>query len=288
MNRRWLLAGADAPGCAPGLRTRLRNVAIEYRWAHNQPARLPELVAELLRIPVAVIVAISDGPARAAKAAMTAVPIVFEVGADPVAQGLVQSLARPGGNPTGEHLYTANLNAKRLGLLHEMVARATTIAALVNPTLAGALGTEDELARAGVAIGVAPFIVRAATEPEIEAAFARIAARRAGALLVGNDPFFNTRRELIVALAKRHALPAIYESRVYTASGGLMSYGIHFGDVFRQLGAYTARILRGDKPADLPVGQPTRFELVINRGTAKTLGLAIPQALLLRADEVIE
>ena len=265
-----------------------RNVAIEYRWADNQPQRLPALVAELLRIPVAVIVAISGAPARAAKAATTSVPVVFEVGADPVVSGLVDSLARPGGNLTGVHLFTADLNAKRLGLLFEMVPRAATIGALVNPTLIGAQGVEAELTRAAAALGVTPFIVHAASEGEFDAAFARIVAKRAGALIVGNDPFFNSQREVLIALAKRHALPAVYESRQYVTRGGLMSYGADFASVFRQLGAYTARILRGDRPADLPVVQPTRFELVINRGTANALGLTIPSSLLLRADEVIE
>jgi putative ABC transport system substrate-binding protein len=265
-----------------------RNVAIEYRWAENHPERLPALVAELLRIPVAVIVAISGLPTRAAKDATTSVPVVFEVGRDPVEAGLVASLGRPGGNLTGVHLFTADLNAKRFGLLFEMVPRATTIAALVNPKGLGAQGVEDEIRRAAAAVGVATFIVHATTERELEVAFATARDRRAGALIVGNDPYFNSRREALVALAKRHALPAIYEWREYVAQGGLMSYGTDFPSVFRQLGTYTARVLKGEKPGDLPVAQPTKFELVINRKTAKALGLTIPQSLLLRADEVIQ
>ena len=265
-----------------------RNVAIEYRWADNHPERLPALVAELLRIPVAVIVAISGVPARAAKDATTSVPVVFEVGRDPVESGLVASLGRPGGNLTGVHLFTADLNAKRFGLLFEMVPRATTIAALVNPTSPGAQGIEDEVRRAAAAVGVATFIVHATTEHELEAAFATVRNKRAGALIVGNDPYFNSRRDVLVALAKRDALPAIYEWREYVAQGGLMSYGTDFAGVFRQLGVYAARVLKGERPADLPVAQPTKFELVINRQTAKALGLTIPQPLLLRADEVIE
>ena len=265
-----------------------RNVAIEFRWAEDHPERLPALVAELLSVPVAVIVAISGLPARAAKDATTSVPVLFEVGRDPVEAGLVASLGRPGGNLTGVQLFTAQLNAKRFGLLFEMVPRAKTIAALINPTGLGAQGIEDEVRRAAAAVGVATFIVHATTERELEAAYASARDKRAGALIVGNDPYFNSHRELLVALAKRHALPVIYEQREYVVQGGLMSYGTNFASVFRQLGVYTARVLNGEKPADLPVVQPTRFELVINRQTAKALGLTIPQSLLLRADEMIE
>jgi putative ABC transport system substrate-binding protein len=265
-----------------------RNVAIEYRWADNHPERLPALVAELLRIPVVAIVAISGIPARAAKDATTTVPVVFEVGRDPVESGLVASLGRPGGNLTGVHLFTQNLNAKRFELLLEMVPRATKIAALVNPSSPGAREIEDEVHRAAAALGVPAFILHATTERELEAAFASASDKRAGGLIVGNDPYFNSRRELLVALANRHALPTIYEWREYVAQGGLVSYGTDFASVFRQLGVYVARVLKGDKPANLPVVQPTKFELVINRKTAKALGLTIPQSLLLRADEVIE
>ena len=289
--RACITLAAVAPflqGLAQGGFTVGRNVAIEYRWAENHPERLPALVAELLRVPVTVIVAISGLPARAAKDATTSVPVLFEVGRDPVEAGLVASLGRPGGNLTGVQLFTAQLSAKRFGLLFEMVPRAKTISALVNPTGLGAQGIEDEVRRAAAAVGVTPFIVRASTDSELEAAFASAKERHADALIVGNDPYFNTRRELLLALAKRHALPAIYERREYVAQGGLMSYGTNFASVFHQLGVYAARVLNGEKPADLPVVQPTRFELVINRKTAKALGLTIPQSLLLRADEVIQ
>ena len=267
-----------------------RNIAIQYRWAHSQPDRYPALVADLLRNPVAVIVTIGGtGVAQAAKAATTSVPIVFEVGADPVTSGLVASLNRPGGNLTGISMLTSELNAKRLEMLHEMVPRAATIAVLLrNPTSAPAQSVENEIRSAAAAAGVQPQFIRADTEREIEAAFTIVIEQRIGALIVGNDPFFNSRREQLVALATRHSLPAIFEWREFTALGGLMSYGTDISDVLRQLGGYAARILKGAKPADLPIIQPTKFELVINLKTAKVLGLTVPPVLLARADEVIE
>ena len=279
------LSGLAAAGFSEG-----RNVAIQYRWAHNQPDRYPVLVADLLGNSVAVIVTIGGTVvARAAKAATTSVPIVFEVGVDPVTTGLVASLNRPGGNLTSVSMLTYALNAKRLEMLHEMVPSAATIAVLIrDPTSAQALSPEDEIRSAAAAAGVQAQFIRANTEREIEAAFTIVIEQRIGAQLVGNDPFFNSRREQLVALAMRHSLPAIFEWREFTALGGLMSYGTDISDVLRQLGGYAARILKGAKPADLPIIQPTRFELVINLKTAKALGIVVPAAILARADEVIE
>ena len=262
---------------------------ILYRWANNQADRLPALVADLLRNQVAVIVTSGGSiPPRIAKAASSSVPIVFVVGLDPVAAGLVTSFNRPGGNATGVYMLTGELNAKRLGLLHEVVPRAQTIAVLVNPTGAAAPSIEAEVRGAAAATGVKTLVVHAGTERDIDAAFALLADKRIGALVVGNDPYFNSRREQLVALATRHALPAIFEWREFALSGGLKSYGTARAGAHRQLGAHLARILKGAKPADLPVIEPTRFELVINRKTAKALGLSIPQSVLQRADEVIE
>ncbi len=279
------LAGLAAAGFSDG-----RNVAIQYRWADNDTDRLPVLVADLLRNPVAVIVTIGGtGVARAAKAATTSVPIVFEVGADPVTTGLVASLNRPDGNLTGVSMLTAMLNPKRLEMLHEIVPSAATIAVLVgNATGAQAQSNQNEIRSAAAAMGVQAQFVRAGTEREIEAAFTSVIEQRIGALLVSSNPLFNSRREQLAALAMRHSLPAIFEWREFTAIGGLMSYGTDISDVHRQLGDYAARILKGAKPADLPIIQPTRFELVINLRTAKALGLTVPPALLARADELIE
>ena len=280
----WWLEGLAQNGFDVG-----RNLAVAYRWADNRPERLPALTQELLRLPVVLIVAIQSGaPAQAAKAATSSVPIVFEVGADPVASGLVASLARPGGNLTGVHLFTADLNAKRISLLREMLPRASTLAVLLNPNRPGAQDIEAEITRAAAQVGMSPVIARVTNEGGFDAAFARFGQQRVDALIVSNDPFFSSHHEALVALALRHRLPAVYESRNFAAAGGLMSYGADRGEVFRQLGAITARVLKGDRPAELPVLQPTRFELVINRRTANALGLTIPQALLLRADEVIE
>ncbi|MEO6409936.1 MAG: ABC transporter substrate-binding protein [Burkholderiaceae bacterium] len=278
------LAGLAEGGFQPG-----RNVAVEYRWAANRLDRLPELMTDLMRRPLAVVVTSGGVPAaRAAIAAASDVPVVFEVGRDPVQSGLVASLGRPGGNATGVHMFTADLNAKRFELLREMVPRATSIAVLINPDNVGAHGVENVVRRAAAAAGVKSQVLRAANEREIDAAFAALAASPDSALIVGNDAFFNSRRAQLVAATTRLALPAIFEWRAFAIAGGLMSYGTDFAAVWRQVGAYTARVLKGDKPAELPIVQPTRFELVINRKTAKALGLAIPQSLLLRADEVIE
>ena len=278
------LAGLAEAGFHEG-----RNVAVGYRWANNDLGRLPALAAELLRSPLAVLVTSGGVPAaRAAMASASGVPIVFEVGRDPVLSGLVASLSRPGGNATGVYMLTSDLNAKRFELLREMVPRAASIALLVSPANVGARPIENEVRHAAVAAGVKWQVLRASNEREIDDAFTILAASPGAALIVGNDAFFNSRRAQLVAATTRLAAPAIFEWRAFAAAGGLMSYGTDFAAVWRQVGAYTARVLKGDKPAELPIVQPTRFELVINRKTAKALGLAIPQSLLLHADEVIE
>jgi putative ABC transport system substrate-binding protein len=266
------------------------NVAIEYRWAENQLDRLQVLAAELVRRRVAVI-ATSGGPAVAfaAKAATTTIPIVFAVADDPVRLGLVASLARPDGNLTGINFLVGELTAKRLGLLRELVPGAGRVAVLVNP--ANTANTETTLRDAepaARAVGLQVQILKASTSREIEAAFATFVRERPDALFVGNDAFFNARRVQLVLLAGRHGLPAIYWDREFAEAGGLMSYGSNIVDVYRQVGVYAGRILKGAKPADLPVVQSTKFELVINAVTARMLGLDVPPTLLARADEVIE
>jgi putative tryptophan/tyrosine transport system substrate-binding protein len=266
------------------------NVAIEYRWAENQMDRLPGLAAELVRRQVATIVA-TGGPhsALAAKAATTTIPIVFNVGEDPVRLGLVASLARPGGNATGINYFIYELGAKRLALLRELVPAAIRVAMLVNP--ANAAHTETTLTdveAAARAIGLQIQIVNASTSREIDTAFAALVRDPADALFVLPDPFFISRRVQIVQLAARHAVPTTYPVRDFVEHGGLMSYGTNTVDAWRQIGVYTGRILRGGKPADLPVVQSTKFELVINHQTARMLGLIVPPSLLATADEVIE
>jgi putative ABC transport system substrate-binding protein len=264
-----------------------RNVAIQYRWAHDQADRLPALVADLLRQQVAVIVTIGGAAtARAAMAATRSVPVVFEVGRDPVATGLVASLNRPGGNATGVYMLTGALNGKRLEMLHEMVPRAATIAVLIRATDPAAV--EAEVRAAAVTVGVHLHIVRVDTERDFVAAFTALSEKRIGALVVTNNAYFNSQRAQLVALTERHALPAIFEWREFVASGGLMSYGADLSGVLRELGDYAGRVLMGTKPADLPIAQSTRFALVINLKTARALGLTIPQSVLLRADEVIQ
>ena len=266
-----------------------QNVRIEYRWAESHYDRLPALAAELVRRQVNVLVATGGSvTAVAAKAATTTIPLAFGIGGDPVALGLVASFNRPGGNATGVYFLTTQLEAKRLGLLRELVPTAALIGVLLNPTLALAEAQLKEVQAAAGAAGQQIHILHASSEPELETAFATFAQLRAAALLVGADPFFLTRRDRIVALAARHAIPTIYEQHEFAAAGGLVSYGTSLTDATRQVGIYTARVLKGEKPADLPVMQSTKFEFVINLKTAKTLGLVVPEGLVLAADEVIE
>jgi len=264
-----------------------RNVGVEYRWAEGAYDRLPDLAADLVRRQVAVIVVMGGIlTARAAKAATSTTPIVFSSGDDPVAHGLVKSLNRPEGNATGVYLFIGDLDPKKLGLLHDLLPQVELIAGLVNP--ATARDRTIAMQNAARAIGRKLFIVEASTQAEIEAAFATIARQKAGALVVSGDPFLNSRRDQIVALAAHNALPAIYEGRAFAEAGGLMSYGTSLSDGYRQVGRYTGRVLKGEKPADLPVLQSGKFEFVINTKTAKTLGLEVPLKLHQLADEVIE
>ncbi len=265
------------------------NVAIEYRWAEGLYARLPTQAADLIGHRVAVVVAVGgNAPALAAKAATTTVPIVFLSGGDPVKAGLVASLNRPGGNVTGVNVIFTELVPKRLELLHELAPKAARIAALVNPNYPDVDLQRRELQEAAGAIRRQIRIVNAGAERDIDASLATLAQQKTDVLLVGNDPFFLSRRDQIVGLVARHAIPAIYSEREYVEAGGLMSYGPSLPEAFRQGGIYTGRILNGAKPADLPVEQPTKFELVINLKTAKALGLTIPQSVLVRADEIIQ
>jgi ABC-type uncharacterized transport system substrate-binding protein len=265
------------------------NVAIDYRFAQGQFERLPELAAELVRRQVAVIAATNTASALAAKAATTAIPIVFAVPEDPVGLGLVASLARPGGNATGINFFSQEVVPKRLELLHELVPGATRVAVLVNPAAISTTETTlRDVASAGRARGLQIQVFNASTSREINAAFAAFARERPDALYVGGDAFFQVRRAQLVNLASRHAVPATYGGREFVLAGGLMSYGSDLSDAYRQLGIYAGRIIKGGTPADLPVVQATRFELVINAETARMLGLEFPPMLLARADEVIE
>jgi len=266
-----------------------RNFVIEYRWAGNQAERLPALAADLVQLRVAVIVSPGSLPALVAKAATTSIPIVFGVGNDPVQLGLVASLNRPGGNLTGINAFAAELGAKGLALLHELMPSTATIGFLENPNspIFAAYYERDVLTAATV-IGLKIQILKAGTDREIDAAFVSLVQARTGALLVGGDFFFNNRIEQIVALAARHAIPTMYHYREFVVAGGLISYGSSLMDAYREVGLYTARILKGEKPADLPVIQATKLELIINLKTAKALGLQIPDRLLALADEVIE
>jgi putative tryptophan/tyrosine transport system substrate-binding protein len=267
-----------------------RNVTVEYRWGFGQYDRLPALAAELARAPVAVLASSGGDPAMlAAKAATSTIPIAF-VGGDPVQMGLAASFNRPGGNVTGISTLSDTLVAKRLGLLHELVSQAAAIGLLVNPADRGGSGAQQtrELQEAMRTIGLQIRVLQASTDSEIDTAFESMAQGRIAALIIGSDPFYDTRRDKLVGLAARNAVPAMYQSREYAAAGGLISYGIDFSESYRQLGVYTGRILKGEKPADLPIVQSTKFELVINLKTAKTLGLTIPPSVLAIADEVIE
>ncbi len=266
------------------------NVAVLYRWAENQTDRLPALVAELVHRRVAVIATIGGPPsAFAAKAATTTIPIVFLVGEDPARLGLVASLARPGGNLTGINFFTNELTGKRLELLRELVPAAKRIAVLVNPANSSLTeATLQDVQPAARALGLQVKVLTAETNRQIDAAYATFQRERPDALLVGADPFFVNRRLQLAHLATRLALPAVYAGRDYAEAGGLISYGANLADAYRQVGVYTGRILKGEKPADLPVLQPTKFEFVINLQTAKVIGLDVPAKLLALADEVIE
>ena len=266
-----------------------QNVAIEYRWAEGQYDRLPQLAADLVQRKVSVIAIPSSTPASvAAKNATTTIPIVFGVAEDPVRLGLVTSLGRPGGNATGINFLVRELDKKRLGLLHELVPTASRIALLANPTDLRVTSYIEEVEAAARAIGLQIHVFNASATDDIDVAFTAILRERMHALFTIPDAYFGTRRVQLAILAARHALPTAYPLRYYVEAGGLMSYGTSLADAQRHVGIYTGRVLKGEKPADLPVTQPTKFELVINRSTAKALDLELPPTLLARADEVIE
>jgi putative ABC transport system substrate-binding protein len=280
------------PGFQKGLRETGfiadQNVSIEYRWAEAQYERLDRLAIELVGRGVAVLVAAYFPAAVAAKKATSTIPIVFISGADPVAAGLVSSLNRPGGNLTGMTNFNTRLTAKRLELLQQISPRAAMIAVLVNSKTPVTPMIESELRVAAQTLGVRAEVLGAASEDEIDRAFATAVARGAGAMLVSGDAYFNSRRSQITTLAGRHKLPAIYDRRDIAAAGGLLSYGMNYFDFYRQAGIYTGQILKGAKPADLPVQQPSKVVLVVNLKTAKSLGLELPTSVLLSADEVID
>jgi putative ABC transport system substrate-binding protein len=266
-----------------------RNVEIYFRSADGQTDRLVTLAGDIVGRRVAVIVTTGGGAAAlAAYATTTTIPIVFVNGVDPVTSGLVMNLNRPGGNATGVHIFQQALEGKRLGLLRELVPAATLIAVLLNPTNANFQTQLRGVQDAARDLGQQMSILSASSERDIDAAFATVTASRAGALLIGSDPFFSNERDQVIALTARHAIPAIYEGREFAMAGGLASYGTSLADAYRQAGIYAGRILRGEKPADLPVVQPTKFEFVINLKTAKTLGLDVPPGLSASADEIIE
>jgi len=264
-------------------------VSIMYRWANGDYDRLPELASDLLKLNVAAIVAVGgDSSALAAKHATSTVPIVFGMGSDPVKAGLVTSFNRPGGNATGFTLLTNRMEAKRVGLRHELVSGSSAGGALINPNFPPAADELNDIENAARSLRRGVVIAKANTDAEIESAFGGFAEQRVGGALVAASPFFDTRREQIIGLAARHKIPTMYQFREFAISGGLISYGPRIAESYKQAGSYAGRILRGAKPSDLPVLQPTRFEMVINLKTASTLGLAIPNAMQLLADEVVE
>ena len=266
-----------------------RNVLVEYRWPEGHYDRLPSLAADLVRRQVAVIAATGGEPsALAAKAATTTIPIVFSIGGDPVRVGLVASLSRPGGTITGVHYFQPDLGAKRLGLLHELLPQATVIGILVNPTFTDAEAEARDATQAATLLGVQTEIVGAHAVDQFSTAFATLAQKKVGGFVMANDAFFFRERHQLLALAARYDMPAIYCWREFALDGGLMSYSPSLTQGYRQVGIYVGRILKGEKPADLPVQRPTKFEFVINLQTAKTLGLTFPPGLLAIADEVIE
>jgi putative ABC transport system substrate-binding protein len=279
----WLRQSLAEAGYVEG-----RNLTIEYRFAEGQYDRLPAMATELVRRQVAVIVASPTPAALAAKAASASLPIVFNVPDDPIQLGLVASIARPGGNATGVNFLLSELGAKQLGLLRELIPSASRFGLLVNPNNQNAEAITRDLQTAAAAIRVEIAVVWATDSREIESAFAALVRDKVHALVVGTDPFFYSRRVQLTTLATRHALPAIYNLREYAEAGGLISYGTSLREAYRQLGAYTARILKGEKPSDLPVMQSAKFDFIINLPTAKALGLEVPPMLLARADEVIE
>jgi len=265
-----------------------QNLAVEYRYAENQLDRLPALAADLVRRRVAVLVTPSLAATLAAKAATTTIPIVFAMGADPVASGVVASLNRPGANVTGSAGFVSELSPKRLQLLRELMPNAAVFGVLAGPAALSTQPVVEDLRAAARKFGLQLIVVNARTDSDLETAFATFSQQHVGAVLVGANPFFNNRTQQLVALAARHALPAMFPLRSYVLVGGLMSYASNFDNTARQLGIYTGRILKGEKPADLPVQLPTKVQLVINLKTAKALGLTIPETLLATADEVIQ
>jgi putative tryptophan/tyrosine transport system substrate-binding protein len=265
-----------------------RNVAIESRWAEGQYDRLPALAADLVRRQVTVLAATTTPAALAAKRATSTIPIVFTIGADPIAIGLVDSLSRPSGNVTGVNNYLSDLGAKRLELLRDLVPNTAVIGVLVNPNFPDAESQSEDVKEAARKLGQQVEVVNANSEVDFDRAFATFLQLQARALLITVDPLFNSRREQLIALAARHKIPAMYFGREFVAAGGLMSYAANLADGYRQAGIYVGRILNGAKPADLPVIQPTKFELVINLKTAKALGLTVPTIMQMTADEVIE
>jgi putative ABC transport system substrate-binding protein len=276
-------AGLREMGFAEG-----QNLTLEYRFAEGQFERFPAFAADLIQRRASVIAASSPQGALAAKQATTTIPVVFSIGADPVEVGLVSSLSHPGGNVTGVYQFTAGLESKRLGLLHEMVPKADIVGVLVNPNYTAAESQLRDVQDSAAHLGLKLVIVRANTENEFDAAFSTVVSQRAGAILVCASPFFNSRRQQLVVLASSHALPAIFEWRDFAIAGGLMSYGTSLNNAYRQAGVYAGRILKGEKASDLPVVQSTKFEFVINLSTAKALHINVPPTLSARADEVIE